>query len=195
MFSAEYDRQWRPHAISPGGAIPDEWSWWEGPSHGPSCYHTQRIRIAVGDRLWVKEAARRNPDLWHYSADDTLVGWPGRQQLAHFKRDTCSPRFMPKAASRITLIVERVKVERLQDISGADAVAEGAPLDPGHHDTTQDSSNPHMVAVNAWTKISPVAWYHRLWDEIHGPEAWDTNPWVAVFTFKTILQNIQKVAA
>lgn len=99
---------------------------------------------------------------------------------------------MPRWASRLTLIVTDVRVERLQDISEADAIAEGAPLDPDHRDTTEDGSNPHMVRVNAWTSISPVAWYHRLWNEINGPGAWEANPWVVAYTFTVHHGNIDE---
>lgn len=53
MFTAAYDREWRPHAIPPGGAIPDRWSWWEGPPHGPSLYHTAVMPVAQGDLVQV----------------------------------------------------------------------------------------------------------------------------------------------
>lgn len=97
--------------------------------------------------------------------------------------------FMPRWASRVTLIVKDVKIERLQDISGADAIAEGAEI------TDQLTMTGPMVRVAAGTYLSPVAWYHRLWDDINGPGAWDANPWVVAYTFVTIHANIDKVAA
>ena len=101
--------------------------------------------------------------------------------------------FMPRWASRLTLLVDGVKGERLQDISEADVIAEGAPLDPNYRDTTQDGSNPHMVALTRWSWISPLAWYHRLWDQINGAGAWDENPFVAAYAFRVLRGNIDKL--
>jgi len=97
--------------------------------------------------------------------------------------------FMPRWASRVTLIVKDVNIERLQAISGADAIAEGAEI------TTERTMTGPMVRVAAGTYLSPIAWYHRLWDDINGPGAWDANPWVVAYTFVTIHANIDKVAA
>ncbi|MVA91573.1 hypothetical protein GOZ80_06005 [Agrobacterium vitis] len=104
-------------------------------------------------------------------------------------------RFMFRKHSRLTLVITDVRIMRLRDISEGDAVSEGAPLDPNHRDTSGDGTNPHMVAVNAWTRISPVAWFHRLWDQINGDGAWDKNPWVAAYTFRVIKSNIDRVAS
>ncbi len=97
--------------------------------------------------------------------------------------------FMPRWASRITLIVKDVKIERLQDINSADATAEGAEI------TKHGTITGPMVRVSAGTYMSPVAWYHYLWNEINGPGAWEANPWVVAYTFVTIHANIDKVAA
>jgi hypothetical protein len=70
--------------------------------------------------------------------------------------------FMPRWASRITLKVTGVRVERLQSISEVDAVAEGMPIDDPIHD------------------------YSILWNSINGKGAWENNPWVWVYTFQKI---------
>lgn len=152
--------------------------------------------IGVGDRLWVREA---------WFAARSLNSTPPRE-ITHdcdieydaTKRSYAEigltgklrpSMFMPRWASRVTLIVKDVKIERLQAISGADAIAEGAEI------TTERTMTGPMVRVAAGTYLSPVAWYHLLWDEIHGPGAWDANPWVVAYTFVTIHANIDKVAA
>ena len=73
---------------------------------------------------------------------------------------------MPRWASRITLEVTGVRVERLQDISEADAISEGTPFPCG-----------------GW-----VGGYQKLWESIHGPGSWDLNPWVWVVEFKGVAQ-------
>lgn len=72
---------------------------------------------------------------------------------------------MPRWASRITLEITSVRVERLQDISEADAIAEGVYTDPA------------SPAYDA---------YAQLWDEINGPGSWAANPWVWVLEFRRL---------
>ena len=81
---------------------------------------------------------------------------------------------MPRAASRITLEVTGVRVERLQDISGADALAEGITLHPNHRNKPRDNI------------CGPVQTYRDLWEKINGPGSWDANPWVWVVEFKRV---------
>lgn len=81
---------------------------------------------------------------------------------------------MPRWASRITLEVTGVRVERLQDISEADALAEGVNVHPDHHGKPRDSI------------YSPVQAYRDLWEQINGPGSWEANPWVWVVEFKRV---------
>ena len=75
---------------------------------------------------------------------------------------------MPRWASRITLEVTGVKVERLQGISEADAIAEGIP---------QSDVSPPDMGVFA---------YRQLWESINGRGSWDANPWVWCVSFKRV---------
>jgi hypothetical protein len=75
---------------------------------------------------------------------------------------------MPRAASRITLEITGVRVERLQDISEADAMAEGIT-----HSTLND----------------PRVEYRWLWESINGPGSWDANPWVWCVSFRRISEG------
>ncbi|MEB3043653.1 hypothetical protein [Rhizobium mulingense] len=63
---------------------------------------------------------------------------------------------------RITLIVTDVRVQRLQHISGTDAIAEDAEI------TGELTMTGTMVKVVSGIYFSPVVWYHRLWNEING---------------------------
>jgi hypothetical protein len=76
---------------------------------------------------------------------------------------------MPRWASRILLEIVSVRVERLQDISDADAWAEGI-------DKAEVLSMPCADGA--------VAAYSVLWEQINGPGSWDANPWVWVVEFK-----------
>ncbi len=131
-----------------------------------------------GDRLWVREtwAPRAQGGYW-YAADpetalfkESWIGFKWRPSI-----------FMPRSASRITLEIIGVRVERLQEISEADALAEGIVRwdSPGAH---------YMFAINeAGDYNGPTARlvYQGLWDRINGVDSWASNPWVWVIEFKS----------
>ena len=133
-----------------------------------------------GDRLWVREAWRAlrrfdsMPPLdieWRsmvaYEADTPTGDY---RQAPHGRMGKLRPPIhMPRWASRITLEVTGVRVERLQDISSEDSLAEGIyPTSTGLYPG------------------SPRAAYRNLWEEINGPGSWDTNPWVWVVEFRRL---------
>lgn len=189
--------------------------WYHAPLYGftrdtdlSNDWHVVRLAAEPGDRLWVKETWRAHA--WHadcveiaYAAQRGLVGWSEQHtQITYpsgnrnaFKYyapkgpDFWRPSiFLPRWASRLTLIVTDVRVERLQDISEEDAAAEGWPA-------------PEQRAKTGIAEIKdayPIGWYAWLWDQINGRGAWANNPWVAAYTFRVIKQNIdqiEKVAA
>lgn len=84
---------------------------------------------------------------------------------------------MPRWARRILLEVVAVRVERLQDISAADAMAEGAP--PSHPSIDRVS---HEFGYADFSR----SWYAQLWQQINGAGSWDANPWVWVVEFKRL---------
>ncbi|MDW9634536.1 hypothetical protein GYB73_00805 [Sinorhizobium meliloti] len=168
------------------------------------------VKISRGDRLWVKETHARVGD----NGDDHMA-CPDLTRLVYYRADDVQPElsrwrpsiFMRRQDSRLTLIVTDVRVERLQDISEADAIAEGIIRFRGlDYDGTPDAGPPaectfynfrQPVEANDGHYTARAA-YMRLWDEINGPGAWDANPWVAAYTFTVIKQNIdqiEKVAA
>ena len=130
----------------------------------------------VGDRLWVRETLRRAEsgtptrylDGCPVMRDGESIDWP-------FKRSPWPSIFMPRWASRISLEITGVRVERLQEITEEDAVAEGCEL---------------MVGVTAGGCIGLVSAryaFRKLWDSINGKKyPWSENPWVWVIEFKRI---------
>jgi hypothetical protein len=87
----------------------------------------------------------------------------------------CPSIHMPRWASRITLTVTDVRVQRLQDISRGDAMDEGCPL-------------PNMA-----DGPDPRDWFADLWDSLNAKRApWDSNPWVAAYTFTVEQRNIDQ---
>jgi len=85
---------------------------------------------------------------------------------------------MPRWASRIMLEITGVRVERLQEISEADAIAEGITKGPDHY------APPVPKKVKAFYDGSAKRGYHSLWESINGIGSWDLNPWVWVVEFK-----------
>lgn len=97
---------------------------------------------------------------------------------------------MPRWASRLTIDVTAVRVERLQDISEEDAVAEGAWRAKA---SGRFADNYATMAVAGIWFATARGWYADLWDRINGPGAWAANPWVIVRTFDVIKANIDVV--
>ena len=139
-----------------------------------------------GDRLWVREAFDFMPD---QSPDNPagcqIVYWatgsyqnrtaPSDYNPMIYGREKIRPSIhMPRWASRITLEITGVRVERLQDISASDALAEGVNVHVDHQ-----SKPPTSI-------YSPVQAYRDLWGTINGLESWEANPWVWVVKFKRV---------
>lgn len=148
--------------------------------------------ISNGDEIWVRESyyqrghweqisglkarSRTGRQRWKFvPADDVVVfDAPDVFRKGRHAKDPAAiawhkrlGRFMPRWASRITLKVIDVRVQRLQDISEEDARAEG--VIPGER---SPSLLPHQRA------------YRTLWNEINGPGSWDANPFVWAYTFE-----------
>ena len=94
---------------------------------------------------------------------------------------------MPRGASRLTLIVTEVRVERLQDCSRDDAIAEGIHRVGGGVLRWENWSG-----AEGQSATSPQAAYALLWNSINGPGAWDANPWVVAITFSVEKRNIDQ---
>lgn len=146
----------------------------------------------IGDRLWVRETwatdlhnEQDSPEtirrkcieagytevspkhpagpLW-YQADGTFRQWGDFHDVQGRWRPSIH---MPRWASRLTLEITEVRVERLNNISEEDAIAEGA----------------QCAGVPA--SLSNVGAYAKLWESINGAGSWAENPWVWVVEFKT----------
>lgn len=143
-------------------------------------------RVQPGDRLWVREAWAPDFDgaaLWResrwgsepFSPEDKPVKW---RPSIH----------MPRWASRLTLIVTATKIERLQEISDDDSLAEGVDLNGAvaGHDFNID---------HEWWPGGPRRQFERLWRSLHGPDSWDANPEVVALTFRVVRANIDSAEA
>ena len=156
----------------------------------------------VGSLLWVKEAYRLRRDQDHkrpsddwwksgassYCADDSdkysqtgCGGAAGRYRHA---------RFMPRWASRITLRLTDVRVQQVQDISGADAESEGAEC---RSDLSWEGHAEYEP--QKWVSAGYIAGFRDTWNTINAKRGygWDANPWVWALTFDVLKQNIDEV--
>lgn len=133
------------------------------------------------DRLWVREA-------WA-PASAALPSGLGVLYRSDYhteleKRDgdqKWKPSIhMPRWASRITLEITRICVERVQEISEKDAIAEGCIKLPASGRITDVKGGQYGGRI--WTTAK--GWYSCLWNSINGPESWSENPWVWVVEFK-----------
>jgi len=135
-----------------------------------------------GDRLWVRETYFGNhfqhpnePEderELHYRADG-LPNFEGEESLIKWRPSI----FMPRWASRITLEIVNVRVERLQDISEEDARAEGVGQVGIETGQVLESGAPVEIGSYACA-------YCDLWESINGKGSWEANPWVWVVEFK-----------
>jgi hypothetical protein len=102
---------------------------------------------------------------------------------------------MPRWASRITLEITGVRVERLQDISEEDALAEGiccqnviigCNCNNGSH--TEESADRYFFDdCNEAGYEFAIDAYAGLWESINGPGSWELNPWVWCISFKRVM--------
>lgn len=119
----------------------------------------------AGEKLWVKEGLRNTAGFVAYQADDTMPG--NRTTPWRWAKKTLPSMFCPRWASRITLTVTAVRCERLQAISEADAIAEGA----------QCAGFP--------ASLTNRGAFAKLWDKINGKKhPWESDPWVWVIEFE-----------
>ena len=139
----------------------------------------------VGDRLWVRETCCSDGWSVHYLADNDHREFGETRyddviKLHHysggFSRQVPSIH-MPRWASRITLEITGVRVERLNEISEADAYSEGVTITSGQ--SFASNGNPEL-------RNEARCAFQSLWNSINGPESWAANPWVWAVEFKRI---------
>lgn len=169
--------------------------------------------FAIRDRLWVRETwcdgnsdagpvvcYRANHHRWQppYTGPDEGIGpsfdydrYPGDWCIwaadleSGSTKGWRSGRYMPRWASRLTLRVTDVRVQRLQDISADDAIAEGIEAGTEDYQLSEywaaHKDNPPPAEIGA---------YAMLWERINGQDSWLANPWVVALTFTVEQRNI-----
>ncbi|MGO7089428.1 hypothetical protein AB9E14_23420 [Rhizobium leguminosarum] len=160
------------------------------------------LKAAVGDRLWARETWRPVGSLhpWdleiiydangeHRTIKDGEFGDEDWNMPKAAERGNVPSLFMPRWASRLTLTVTDVRVERLQDISEQDCVAEGIEwvtrTSSGNFYRNFDAPDLPIMAYGA---------YRSLWNHINGTGAWESNPFVVAYTFTVQRGNIDAMS-
>lgn len=150
--------------------VPGDLLWVRETFSGPHCMDAHHHSFAVPPSKWGKSST-----IWYWADGNPMDGdWTRPRPSIH----------MPRWASRITLRITDVRVERVQDISEADARAEGcsgwySPMHPDHGSTDGRT---------------PAEEYRELWGSINGPGSWDANPWVWAISFSVIRENVDSIA-
>jgi hypothetical protein len=194
----------------PGGAINDGGGQMDYVA--PSVVRTPSPwrKVQPGDRLWVRESFHQwigggpygESDVMLYRATTDEAGGPWRPSI-----------HMPRWASRLTLTVTDVRVQRVQEISEAGARAEGATHRPAcngfqsRYDgwcmdwsrvgemsrwarRRQDSPAKVPLTESDVSLSRPSMAFASYWNELHGPDAWEANPEVVALTFTVEQRNI-----
>lgn len=159
-------------------------AWWSDGERGCISPHGQ-----PGDRLWVREAWAADAQVDAIAPRDLSQGEPIWYPADFSVRQTgCSmiskgrgrPSIhMPRWASRILLEITSVRVERLQDISEEQALAEGVRGEPCDH------ARQACADIGCWGDTAKGA-FGFLWESLNGEGSWVANPWVWVVEFKRV---------
>lgn len=146
----------------------------------PASFNVRCPHGRPGDRIWVREP-------WWWSPLASMPPSPDYPQFLHYaaseenlepKADINSGIFMPRWASRISLEITSVRLERLQDISQEDAIAEGGP--PSHRSIDKISREFGYPDFSR-------SWFAQTWDLYHRQAQWISNPLVWVIGFRRLL--------
>ncbi|WP_210526314.1 hypothetical protein [Rubellimicrobium arenae] len=189
----------QPQWLEGGSGFSAGWDW------GPlSCWSndadfaeaaTPHVRYLAGDRLWVRESwapnlgtTRGNEYRADHGQSAGVYAWDLASGDQAIRVDRWHPSIhMPRWASRLTLTVSAVRVQRLQEISEEDARAEGVPPQWLADELGEDE--------RGGKTLTAVTGFRDLWTSLHGASAWDANPWIVALTFTVEHRNIDGEAA
>jgi hypothetical protein len=153
-----------------------------------------------GDRLWVRERFQ-----WLWATDEKprskdspegwKIGYPATDGIQEYLDHNegilqrCAPSIhMPRWASRLTLEVTKIRVERVQKISEEDAISEGVGAGFQTNGGWPDYQHINKHGICELTQDTPELSFSTLWDSINAKRGfgWDKNPWVWVLEFKQV---------
>ena len=165
------------------------WRWGSGPV-GPFAIASGDIpgcfgKYMPGEQLWVREA-------WAVVQTESQADFNAAESLYWYRADGERPGVkwkpsihMPRVASRLTLEIAGVTVERVQDISYDDAEAEGTWAACEDDPAIQNSASYAAVAAGR-RSVELVDYFAALWNKVNGPNAWERNDWVWKVEFRLL---------
>lgn len=147
---------------------------------------------AVGDRLWVREKTRVDLLLQNhrahvrYEADGEyrIVSVPER--IKPMTEGSCMSNGCYREASRITLEITGVRVERLSSISEEDSASEGVGSAVWFAAKGVPEEKWTSLGEHGAYRASHINSFASLWESIYGADSWQANPWVWVIEFKRV---------
>lgn len=186
------------------------WAEFENDALALAKYSTKSPLGETGDRLWVRETWRMEDFVSlgngqfsvaaGYKSDGSrsLCRRDGGEELMSERLGWRPSIHMPRWASRITLPLVSVRVERAQDITEEDAIAEGVPHNSdrpidkswcaaccGHGIVERFALG--MVSADDCSECNTAKkLFRNCWISIYGQQSWDANPWVAVYEWGQI---------
>lgn len=138
--------------------------------------HAHNLLEGAKDNSQFVYKANMHPDWMKYAKEK--YGYKWRPSI-----------HMPKVACRSWLELKSIELERLQDISEADAICEGiertVPIYPSPDDRAPRYIYPDYTGESDGCETARVS-FATLWQKLNGPESWDANPWVWVIRFKQV---------
>jgi hypothetical protein len=152
-----------------------EWLWWQVDDR--ACDPRFKCPFGVqGDLLWVREKWAPVADALSECTGPDDIYFAATAGEAEYALTTWRPSIhMPRWASRILLEITDIRIERLQDISKADVIAEGI---------TERDGQPIEDVAAGWHEP-----YAQLWESIHGVDSWESNPFIWAISFRDISEE------
>ncbi|SED97078.1 hypothetical protein [Pseudomonas anguilliseptica] len=156
------------------------------PTERPILFNDEMVRAILGGQKSVtRRVIKDQPDTTEERLRE-LGAWVEGLTLSQHLNQAWRAGFIPVdcpydqrgdrllVSDEILLEITDVRIERLQDISRGDAMAEGCPF-------------PNLNG-DAVGRTDPVGWFSALWESIYGAESWVANTWVWVVEFKRVTQ-------
>jgi hypothetical protein len=177
--------------------------WYSISRRGLVC-NIQKVRYAPGDRLYVREEWSTHPAFDGIAPRDLKRGsmiYTRADHTWHNAEDWIGAPFgrrragmhMPRWASRLTLMVTDVRVQRLQECTEEDAIAEGCVWDDDKAGFWVPGVEHHIKNFPYLARATAREMYAALWDTINGSGEWLKNPWIVAITFTVEKRNIDQI--
>ncbi|WGL99669.1 hypothetical protein QE177_04320 [Arsenophonus sp. aPb] len=138
-------------------------------------HHNSKLTTEIVNDIRESRLSQRALSVKYGVSQSTI--WSVRNAKTWNENPVANPPNMPRWASRITLKITGVRVEKLNDISLVDTIAEG--VIPDHPAVNTSSQEP-------WFSDFSRSWFAQTWDSIYGKGSWETNPWVWAISFEVL---------